>query len=278
MATRPDRARGRSGRLRPPPVKAVAEELGLEVVQPGSRAELWELAASRAPFDVGVVVAFGMILEQELLDLPRAGFLNVHFSLLPRWRGAAPVAHAILAGDEETGATVMSVDAGLDTGPIVAAQPLPIDPEETAGQLTVRLADLGARLLDDVLEDWCEGNIDSVPQDEAAATWAPVLTTDAAKLDFAAPAVEVLRRIRAFNPKPGAWAMHSDRLKIWAARPDEGERTPGVGVLEIEGDLVTVGTGLGTVRLETVQPAGRRAMSAADWANGMRSDAPTTLS
>jgi len=275
VCTQPDRARGRSQAPVPPPVKEAGVDLGLRVLQPANRGEVFDAVASVGPFDVGVVVAYGTILDLSTLSFPADGFLNVHFSLLPRWRGAAPVERAILAGDENTGVTIMAMDEGLDTGPIVASQASPIGDHENAGDLTERLATEGAQLLLATLPRWTEGAIKPQPQDDALSTYAARLTTEEAKLDFSMPAAALAQQIRAFNPRPGAWALHDDRLKVWSAIPaPTGGLAP--GQLLIQG-AVMVGTGEGDLVLRVVQPAGRRSMPAEEWARGIRHDAPDAL-
>jgi methionyl-tRNA formyltransferase len=276
VCTQPDRAQGRSQAPVPPPVKEAATRLGLAVLQPANRDAVFDAVAAAVPFDVGVVVAYGMILDHATLTLPDTGFLNVHFSLLPRWRGAAPVERAILAGDENTGVTIMAMDEGLDTGPIVALQASPIGEGENAGDLTARLAVDGAELLVATLPRWVEGAIRPEPQDDGLSTYAARLTTDEAKLDFSMPAVTLARQIRAFNPRPGAWALHDDRLKIWSATP-AATGTLAPGQLHIEGAAVMVGTGEQDLLLRVVQPAGRRSMPAEEWARGLRDDARDVL-
>ncbi len=276
VCTQPDRAQGRSQAPVPPPVKEAATRLGLAVLQPANRGAVFDAVAAAGPFDVGVVVAYGMILDHATLTLPDTGFLNVHFSLLPRWRGAAPVERAILAGDENTGVTIMAMDEGLDTGPIVALRASPIGEGENAGDLTARLAVDGAELLVATLPRWVEGTIRPEPQDDGLSTYAARLTTDEAKLDFSMPAVTLARQIRAFNPRPGAWALHDDRLKIWSATP-AASGTLAPGQLHIEGAAVMVGTGEQDLLLRIVQPAGRRSMPAEEWARGLRDDAQDVL-
>lgn len=276
VLTQPDRPRGRSGSPVPPPVKVAAKELGHRVVQPHGRAELLEAVQAIAPFDVGVVVAFGMILDETVLAVPGGGFLNVHFSLLPRWRGAAPVERSILAGDENSGVTIMKMDAGLDTGPIVATAATPVGAEETAGELTSRIAVAGAALLTQTLPAFLDRGVVPVPQNEGYATYAHKITTQEAHLDFTLPAVELGQAVRAFNPRPGAWAIHGDRLKVWRATPHPDESlTPGELFWDDGG--VRVGTGDGALELTEVQAAGRKSMMARDWVRGLQDDTDRLL-
>ncbi len=267
VVTRPDRPRGRSGRLRAPPVKEAALDLGLEVLQPKRPAGV---AESLIGLDVAVVAAYGRIIPEDMLSVPGAGFVNVHFSLLPRWRGASPVARAILAGDSETGVTLMQMDAGLDTGPVLATTTTVIDPGETAGTLESRLAELGAGLVVERLQEIVAGRVAAEPQDEAAATAAAKVTVAEAYVDPHRHSPEaVLRAIRAFNPKPGAWSsLEGERIKLWEARPSEAAGDPGVASRH-EGAVV-LGLRGGSVELMVVQPAGKAAMSADAWMNGRR--------
>lgn len=274
VVTRPDRPRGRSGRPRPPPVKQAAGDLGIRVAQPerlrGLVPELEELKP-----EVGVVVAFGSLLPPEILALFPAGLINVHFSLLPRWRGAAPVARAILAGDEGTGVSLMRLDEGLDTGPVIATAETPIFPDETAGELTERLARMGAALLRVTLPRYLSGEIAPRPQDHDKAIYAEKLAVEEARLSLSSEPDHFCRRVRGFNPRPGAWLEVQDlRLKIWRARPAVGQLQP--GDWEVEDDRLILGLDNGSVHLEEVQPAGRRRMRGAEWARGWQGPGPRT--
>ncbi|MGH8875465.1 MAG: methionyl-tRNA formyltransferase, partial [Acidimicrobiia bacterium] len=204
VVTKPDRPRGRSGRPQPPPVKLEAERLGISISQPDRSSELTGLLEAATPVDLGVVVAFGMILRADTLAVPRLGFLNIHFSLLPRWRGAAPVQRAIMASDPKTGVTLLRLDEGLDTGPVLATQPTPIGELETAGELTDRLARLGAELLRETLPAYLEGRVVPSEQPEEGVTTALRIRQEEARLDLRAPAAAVLARVRALAPRPGA--------------------------------------------------------------------------
>ncbi|HSG80511.1 MAG TPA: methionyl-tRNA formyltransferase [Acidimicrobiia bacterium] len=268
--TNPDRARGRSGRPQPTPVKEAAGELGIPVEQPASHLELLSaLVSSRA--DVGVVVAYGRIIRPESLAVPRHGLVNVHFSLLPRWRGASPVVRAILAGDEETGVCLMHLDEGMDTGPVIAERRTPIGESETAGELTERLAVMGGDLLAETLADFVAGAIEPVPQpDEGATAAAKVQTAEA----FVSPlhgADAVLRAVRAFHPKPGAWTtVEGRRFKIWSARPASADAAAGT-IVESEG-RVLLGLRRGAAELVEVQPEGKGRMAATEWMRGRRAE------
>ncbi len=270
VVTMPDRARGRSAKLRPSPIKEAARGLGLPVAQPRSRRELLDAVAAIDAVDVGIVVAFGMLLRPEVLAVPRRGFVNVHFSLLPRWRGAAPVERAMLAGDEMTGATLMKMDAGLDTGPLIDSRSTRISPTETAGALTDRLSAVGAALLAGSLPAYVDGFLVPRPQDEEEVTYAPKIDTVEAQLDPLTGTDAVLRAIRAFNPRPGAFAYFDGRrIKVWEASGRIGADLEPGQVRTIGGEAV-LGVAGGAVTLELVQPEGGRRMTGADWLRGVR--------
>lgn len=270
VTTRPDRPRGRSGKPQPPPVKEAALARGLAVAQPERAADHLERLRSLAP-DVAVVVGFGQLLPPALLAVPAAGFLNVHFSLLPRWRGASPVVRALLAGDPVTGVTLMVLDEGLDTGPVVAMDPVTVRPGETAGELTGRLATLGARMLAAHLPAYVAGEITPRPQPAEGATAAARVRVQEAFVDPSRHSRDaVLRAVRAFDPKPGAWTvLDGERIKLWGAQPAAGSE-PGPGVVATVGGTVLMGTTDGPVELADVQPAGRARMAAAAWMRGRR--------
>jgi methionyl-tRNA formyltransferase len=269
VVTQPDRA-GNRGRLTVPPVKARALALGLPVLQPAriDAAALPELLALRP--ELLVWAAYGNRIPRALLEAVQGRAVNVHASLLPRWRGAAPIAHAILAGDGETGVTLMEGTVGLDEGAILAQQRVSIGEGETAGDLTRRLAVLGAELLERELPRYVAGELRGTPQDGSKATLAPKLTSRDAELDFARPAEELARRVRAFTPEPGAWTtLRGERLVIAEASVSGG--TPKEhGVLEIHDGWPEVAAGAGWLRLDLVRPAGKRTMTGEDWARGLR--------
>ena len=270
VVTMPDRRRGRGRRLVMPPAKARAIELGIPVRQPRSPGELDALVASME-IDVAVVVAYGMLVDARTLARPSAGMLNLHFSLLPRWRGAAPVERAILAADSVTGVTLMQMEAGLDTGGVLAAWQTAIGWDETAGQLTDRLSRGAAELCGRKLEDAVAGALRSEPQDVDLATYANKVTGAEARLDFELPTCEVERAIRAFNPRPGAHAYwRGRRIKIYVGRVVPGRLAP--GRLTVDGSGVRVGAADGCIELVTVQPEGSRPMEAAAWVRGVRGD------
>lgn len=220
--------------------------------------------------DALVWAAYGQLIPRALLRAVRGRALNVHPSLLPRWRGADPVAHAILAGDEVTGVTLMEGTAELDAGPIVAQQRVAIEAGETTGELEARLATLGARLLERELARYLGGEIAARPQDDAHVTWAPTLERAKGELDFERPAEELVRIVRAFTPDPGAYTTFRGRRLGIRRTSVAGGSTPGRGTLEIRGGIPHVAAGEGWLRLEQVTPAGKRAMSGADWARGLR--------
>ena len=269
VVTRPDRPRGRSGRPRAPAVKEAAAVLGLKVEQPADRFELMDLLAAHGPFEVGVVAAFGMLLPPPALVLPSKGMINVHFSLLPRWRGAAPVVAAISAGDQETGVSLMKMDEGLDTGPVIAAAPVVIGHDETGGALAGRLASLGAELLAAQLGDWLANAISAVAQDSSRATVAPSLKPKDRILDVGRSADEAARRVRALAPNPGA-VLLLDGLphQILAAEPVQIRIEP--GELRLGDGELLVGFASGGLRLFTIQPPGRRPLDVASWLRGLR--------
>jgi methionyl-tRNA formyltransferase len=259
--TRAPQPAGRGKALAKSAVQLRAEALGLPVITPRTLKDVNAQAAFAAhDADVAVVAAYGLLLPQPVLDAPRLGCINIHASLLPRWRGAAPIQRAILAGDAETGVTIMRMEAGLDTGPMIAAAATPIT-GKTAGTLTGELATMGAELLIAALA----GPLDATPQPAHGVTPAPKITKAEARLDFTAPAVGLERAVRAFNPAPGAWTMiGGERLKILAAEVVPGDFEPGVVV----DALLTIGTGDGALRPSWVQRAGKPAMATADLLNG----------
>jgi len=269
VVTRPDQAVGRHRtRREPPPVKLAALAEELPVFQPTRPSDAGVIAELRGlEPDVSVVVAYGHILKPDLLSLPRLGSLNVHASLLPRLRGAAPIQRAILEGDSETGISIMQMDAGLDTGPVLHQVRTPIADDETSGELTVRLAEMGALALIEALTMLQNGNLTPQPQDHAQATHAPKLTRDDERIDWLRPAAEVARRVRAFDPAPGAWAdCRGKGLKLFGARATRGTGVPGL-VLAVT-DLLTIACGSGAVEISDVQPEGRARMSVRAFLNG----------
>ncbi|TNC44132.1 methionyl-tRNA formyltransferase [Mumia zhuanghuii] len=272
VVTRPDARAGRGRTLRPSPVAERAQELGLEVLRPPKPSDpafverLREIAPDCAP-----VVAYGGLVPADVLSVPRLGWINLHFSVLPAWRGAAPVQHALIAGDEVTGASVFSLVPELDAGPVYGLLTERIRPEDTAGTLLARLADLGAGLLTDVVDHLALGDIEARPQQEEGLTYAPKLTTDDARVDWTAPAFAVDRRIRGCTPAPGAWTTYDgERLKLGPLSVVDGPAALAPGELAVTKNEVRVGTGTSDVLLDEVQPHGKKAMVAADWARGVR--------
>lgn len=270
VITQPDRPSGRGGMLTPPPVKVLAQALNLPLMQPEKlrNPEAMAQLTEWAP-DVIVVAAFGQILRQNVLDLPRFGCVNVHGSLLPRWRGAAPIQAAILAGDAETGITIMKMDAGIDTGDILAMRAIPIVPDDTGGSLFEKMAQLGADLLMETLPRYLSGELTPQPQPADGATYAPMLKKEDGLLDFARPAAELERRVRAFNPWPSAWMVWQGvPLKIHRAHTAAGETEPGQRV--VVNGLPAIGAGAGLLVLDEVQPAGKKSMPGKAFLAGAR--------
>jgi methionyl-tRNA formyltransferase len=272
VVTQPDRPRGRSKRLVAPPVKEAAAAWGLPLIQPERAAETEDGLRSLAP-DVALVAAFGQLIPRALLEIPEAGFVNVHFSLLPRWRGASPVTRAILAGDEITGVTLMQMDVTLDTGPVFTTSRVSVGPEETTGILTARLSALAAAMVTEHLGPIVAGDLPPEPQDESGATAArPVRVAEAFIDPIRHPAEAVVRAVRAFDPWPGAWStVGGHRFKVWRARvhPESG---PEPGAAAVEGGVVLLGTPDGAVELQEVQPEGRSRMTAVEWMRGRRGE------
>jgi methionyl-tRNA formyltransferase len=269
VVTQPDKPRGRSrSQLVPPPVRQVAERYGLPVLQPERPVGDVFLAAMRHWHpELGIVVAYGHLLRPEVLALPSRGMLNVHASLLPHLRGAAPINWAILQGDSETGISVMQMETGLDAGPVLRRTPTPIGATETAGELRDRLASLGAETLIETLALMRLGRLVPEPQDPALASYAPKIDRRITRIDWSETAAAIARRIRAFDPAPGAWATLEGReVKLFGATVVEAEGTPGE-LLESTGTL-QVAAGLGAVEIAEVQPAGRARMSAEAWRRG----------
>ena len=273
VVTQPDRRAGRGRRLAQSPIKRAALARDLPLFQPQSL-RTPEAVAQLAAWepDAIVVAAFGQILRQDVLDLPPHGCLNIHASLLPRWRGAAPIAAAILAGEKVTGVTIMRMDAGLDTGPILAQREEPIRPDDTRVALEERLAQLGAELLVETLPAYLARELLPQPQPEEGITYAGQLRKEDGRIEWSRSAAELDRQVRAFNPWPGAFTTwRGQRLKVLRAAPLPGWRgdaPPGTMVALADG--VAVATGEGTLRLEKVQLAGKRPMDAAAFLRGQR--------
>lgn len=269
VVTQPDRPHGRSrSKLVAPPVKDAAVGAGLDILQPERPVgDLFAATLRHTGADLGVVVAYGHILRPEILSIPTRGMINVHASLLPRWRGAAPVQAALLHGDRVTGVSIMEMEAGLDSGPVYLRRELPIGAEDTTGTLTPRLAELGAEALLEVVDALEAGGLAPVKQDDALATFAPKVTRPSARVPWSGTAVEVALHIRAFDPWPGAWSEGaSGEVKLYTPRIAEGRGAPGQ-VLEAQSALI-VACGDGAVQVAEVKPAGGRRMAAAEWLRG----------
>lgn len=271
VVTQPDRASGRGRELKAPPVKLLAQELNIPVIQPQKLREPEAMQQLREwnP-DLIVVAAFGQILKKDVLDLPKFGCINVHASLLPRWRGAAPINAAVLAGDEETGVTIMKMDVGLDTGPMLSMKRIRIKPDDTAGSLFEALSTLGADLLIETLPVYMDGKIEPEPQPEDGATYAPMLKKEDGRLDFNQSAIELERRIRAMNPWPGAWfEWNGNLLKVSKGVVNEG-RGKEVGSRLIVDGRPAVRCADGILILDEVQPPGKKVMPGKAFLSGAR--------
>jgi methionyl-tRNA formyltransferase len=296
VVTRPDAPAGRGKRMQPSPVAELAAELGLEMLKPARPNEGWFLDRLRALApDCCPVTAYGALLPQAALDIPAHGWVNLHFSVLPAWRGAAPVQHAVLRGDDITGATTFLIVKELDAGPVFGTLTEPVRPADTSGDLLGRLAISGAELLVSTLDAIEDGTVRAVPQPADGVSFAPKLTAADARVDWKLPAHLIERQVRACTPDPGAWTeldtgqssagqSSAGRLKLWpvtlaagAGLASGGPRLA-PGELRVDRNAVYAGTGTIPVRLGDVQPQGKRQMPAADWARGLHADASTTLS
>ncbi|KRV80092.1 methionyl-tRNA formyltransferase [Pseudomonas citronellolis] len=269
--TQPDRPAGRGQKLMPSPVKQLAAQHGLPVLQPPTlRAPEAQAELAALQPDLMVVVAYGLILPQAVLDIPRLGCINSHASLLPRWRGAAPIQRAVQAGDAESGVTVMQMEAGLDTGPMLLKVSTPISAEDTGGSLHDRLARLGPPAVVEAIAGLAAGTLKGEVQDDALATYAHKLSKDEAKLDWSRPAVELERAVRAFDPWPVCHTtLNGEPLKVWAARLGEGRGEPGK-ILGASRDGLLVGCGKGSLLLTRVQLPGGKPLAFADLFNSRR--------
>jgi len=272
VLTQPDRPAGRGKRLSASAVKQYALEQGIEVLQPVTlrddrvQQQLLDLHA-----DLMVVAAYGLLLPQAVLDIPRLGCVNVHASLLPRWRGAAPVQAAILAGDTHTGISLMAMTAGLDCGPVYAQQELEIAADETAGELQRRLAKAGSALLTEQLAALLAGKLDAREQNEEQASYAPKIASADAQLDWQQAAQTLQRQVRAYNPVPGAWFMlGAERIKCWRARCRGASQAPAGTVVAAGTDGIVIACGVDSLCLQTLQRPGKRPVSAAEFSSGQR--------
>lgn len=271
--TQPDRPAGRGKKLMPSPVKVLAEEKGLPVFQPASlrQQENQQLVADLNA-DVMVVVAYGLILPKAVLDMPRLGCINVHGSLLPRWRGAAPIQRALWAGDTQTGVTIMQMDVGLDTGDMLYKLACPITSEDTSATLYDKLAALGPQGLIETLQQLAQRTAQPQVQDEELVTYAEKLSKDEARMDWSLSAEQLERCIRAFNPWPMSWFVIDEQpIKVWKASvlPSSTQAEPGT-IVEASKSGIQVATAEGILNLESLQPAGKKAMSAQDLLNSRR--------
>jgi methionyl-tRNA formyltransferase len=273
VVTQPDRPAGRGQQLKSSPVKVVAEAAAIPVYQPKSlRKEAAAEPLREWNPDVIVVAAFGQILRPHVLELPPHGCLNIHASLLPRWRGASPIQHAIMAGDAESGICLMQMDVGLDTGPVFTCRATPISADDTAAALHDRLSEIGAALMRDSLDDILAGKLIAQPQNDTLSTYAPMISKENGRLDWTKSAVELDRQIRAMTPWPGAFTTwQGSVIKILKASPGSKTTTlapPGFVLYDADERVTTVATGSGSLILETIQLAGKKAMSVADFIRG----------
>ena len=269
VVTQPDRPAGRGRQPQASPVKQAAQALGLEVYQPVSlrKPEVLAQLSAWAP-DLIVAAAFGQILPKAVLDLPPKGCLNVHASLLPRWRGASPIQAAIAAGDDHSGVTIMLMDEGLDTGPILSQRSVPLPLGITGSQLSKQLAELGARTLIEILPSYLDGMVAPLPQNENEATYAPMLKKSDGLLDFNRTALELTRKVNAYQPWPGTYVnFNSRQLKVLAAHPHDTFDSS-IGAHYIVNESPAVGTAQGLLVLDRVQPEGKKPMSGADFLRG----------
>ncbi len=279
VVTQPDRPAGRGGARRVPAVKLAAVEASITTFQPESLRgpELREALAALEP-DLFVVAAYGKILPRAVLVIPRRGSVNVHASLLARWRGASPIASAILAGDRETGVSIMEMSAKMDAGPVIARSSTPVRDDDTTETLGARLAELGAQLLVDVLPAWYEGRLVAKPQDEALATYCPLLRKADGQLKANMTPAEGERAVRAYNPWPGCFISYrGERLAIWRAHAEEALEIPPPGTTVLLGKLPAVALRGGLLVLDEVQRTGSRRLSGHDFVNGERGVLAATM-
>ena len=272
VVTRPDALAGRGRKLVASPVALLAEQHGIEVLKPERPRdpEFLERLAQLAP-DCCPVVAYGALLPKAALEVPRHGWVNLHFSLLPAWRGAAPVQHAVLAGDEVTGASTFEIEQGLDTGPVYGTVTEVVRPGDTSGDLLERLSRSGARLLVATMDGIEEGKLSPRPQPADGVSLAPKISVEDARVDWNAPALRVDRVVRGCSPAPGAWTLfRGERLKLGPVRLAAGRSELAPGEIAVNKNTVRVGTGSHEIELGEVQPQGKKRMAAGDWARGSR--------
>jgi methionyl-tRNA formyltransferase len=276
VLTRPDRPQGRGLKLAPSAVKSLALERGLALLQPPTlKDEAFQAELARRALDVLVVAAYGLILPQPVLDVPRHGCINIHASLLPRWRGAAPVQRALLEGDAQTGISIMQMDAGLDTGAVISAHAVAIAPHDNAATLTGRLAEAGARaIVETLFRLQRDGSVEALAQREDAASYARKISRDDASIDWQASALSIERQVRALNPVPGAFSVLGEKqIKIWASDAALGSfGAPGT-VVRADGANLVIACGEGALAVRELQRAGGRRMSAAEFLSGNRIEA-----
>lgn len=270
VVTQPDRPKGRGGKLTPPPTKVFAQEQGIPVSQPLKMKDpaFLDVLKKLNP-DVIAVAAFGRILPPVILDLPPKGCINVHASLLPKYRGAAPINWAIIKGETETGITTMQMDPGMDTGDMLLIEKIPILPDDTAGNLFGKLSQIGARLLIKTLEGIETGTIKPIPQDNDKATPAPMMEKETGKIDWGQSALDISNRVRGLDPWPGAFTFYKgDRLRIWKAAAEAGSRGDSGTVAGVDKESFSVSTGEGLLRILEVQPANARRMRVREFLAG----------
>lgn len=282
VVTQPDKMarRGRLLEASPAPIKTRALELGLPIAQPEKARDPQFVEQLRGLRPEAIaVVAYGQILPQAMLDLPRenyagGGCVNVHFSLLPRWRGAAPVQYAIWHGDCETGVTTQWMAAKLDAGDVILQERVPIEPDETSGQLLQRLTPIGAQMLSQTLQLMSENRAPRTPQDESGVTLCPQIERDMGRIDWSQSAPEIHNLVRAFHPWPHAWCQwRGEALKVLSTRVADGNGAAAPGTIEVDGNQVSVATGAGRLELREIQPAGKPRLSPLDWVRGARLEA-----
>jgi len=280
VITQPDTAKGRSGKLASSAVKVEAINAAIPVFQPQNKAELTEMVSSIAP-DLIVVAAYGMIIPQAVLDIPKYGALNIHGSLLPKYRGASPISEAILSGDQETGITIMKMSAGMDEGDIISDYKLPITNKDTTRSLTERMAELGAKAIVETIPCWISGELTATPQNDAEATICRKITKEDGHIDWNLPVIQIERMVRAYSPWPTAYSfIDGKRLKITLSRLcEESEyiNLTDIGILHFIENKIYVGTGKGVLEILELQPECKKVMSAKDSNNGNKALARTQL-
>jgi methionyl-tRNA formyltransferase len=275
VVTQPDKPSGRGAKILPTPVKEVASQHGTPLFQPRSLrkefASIHDSLSARGPFDIGIVIAFGQILPREVLELPRCGCLNIHASLLPRWRGAAPIQRAIQAGDDETGVCLMRMEEGLDTGPVFSCERTSISLAETGSSLHDRLALLGAQLLIRDLRSIVDGEMHAAAQPDEGVTYASKITADDCRIDWSSPAPSIARAIRAFSPHPGCFSFLRDkRLKVLSGRAVSASHSTPLGtIISVSAERLEVSCGEGLLRIDELQLEGKKRMTSEEFLRGI---------